>query len=156
MKDRYKNFDDFLNDNYDDITFAADIADWSTSTQDSIIGALKSAGVNLESLDDEQLIMDQLHAKLGNDRGREQALELSNEIATMQVKQMQSLRTMIGTQMQITSAYYEQQNAIDTAIRAKEMEYYYPADPADRIADTPTGDEGSYPNFVVTGTVPGG
>ena len=123
--DRYKDFDDFMQ-GYNRIGFAQDIRVWTQTTEDSIKNALEAAGIQMESLEDEESIMDQLYAKAQTTRGREQSLALANEIAAMNTRQMQSLRQLVATDMQIKAAYYQQETAMMKATEAASGEFYQP------------------------------
>lgn len=123
--DRYKDFDDFMQ-GYNQIDFSQDIRTWTETTEDSIKNALEAAGIQMESLEEEELIMDQLYAKAATTRGRDQVLALSNEIASMNVRQMQSLRQLFATDMQIKGAYFQQQIALIKSTEAASAEFYQP------------------------------
>lgn len=138
--DRYKDFDDFM-DGYNQIDFTQDIRNWTQTTEDSIKNALAAAGIQMESLDDEEAIMNQLYAKARTTRGREQSLAVANEIASMNVRQMQSLRQLVATDMQIKAAYYQQQNAMTKATESASAEFYQPTlvpDPRPVVGDGAT------------------
>ena len=125
--DRYKDFDDFIAGNYDRLTFSEDLRNWTQTTEDSIKSALTAAGVQLESLDEEDAIMRQLHAKAeSGGRGHQKALDVANEISVMAAQQMQSLRQLVATDMQIKAAYFQQETAIRQASEAASAEFFSP------------------------------
>ena len=123
--DRYKDFDDFMQ-GYNRIGFSQDIRTWTQTTEDSIKNALEAAGIQMESLEEEENIMNQLYAKAQTTRGREQSLSLANEISAMNTRQMQSLRQLVATDMQIKAAYFQQQTAMTKATEAASGEFYQP------------------------------
>lgn len=124
--DKYKNFEDFAQGNYDRVAFVEDIREWTGTTEDSIKNALEAAGLQLESLDEEENIMSQLYAKAQSADGRQQALDVANEVAHIGVRQMQSLRQLVATDMQIKAAYFQQETAIRKMSEAASAEYFDP------------------------------
>lgn len=123
--ERYRDFDDFL-EGYTQIEFTENIREWTQTTEDSIKNALMGAGIQLETLEEEENIMMQLYAKAQTTEGREQSLSLANEIAAMNVRQMQSLRQLVATDMQIKGAYFQQRTAQTKATEAAASEFYAP------------------------------
>ena len=125
--DRYKDFDDFMAADYDRIKWVEDIRQWTETTEDSIESALTAAGIQMESIDQEDQIMQQIYDKIdGGGEGHQKALDAANEISMMTAKQMQSLRQLVATDMQIKGAYYQQQTAIRKATEAAASEYFQP------------------------------
>jgi len=144
--DRYKSFDDFMV-GYENIDFAQDIRKWTQTTEDSISNALQAAGIQMESLEDEENIMNQLYARAENATGRQRALDIANEISTISVRQMQSLRQLVATDMQIKAAYFQQETAVRKATSAGKEEYYNSTVIAD---DPPPLGDGANHGFMTT------
>jgi len=149
IRDRYKSFDDFMLENYRHVDFSGDIRQWSETTRDSISNALQGAGIQLEAIENgEQSTMDAIYVNLQNAEDRQRTLDVANQIGHFNNKQLQSLRQLVATQMQIQAAYFEQQNAIQTVERAKYSEFLNPTlVPA--MAETIVGDEPVYPNITI-------
>jgi len=127
FRDRYKSFDDFMAADYDRIKWSQDIRAWTSTTEDSIKNALEAAGIQMESLDDEDQIMQQLYDKAqSGGKGHQKALDVANEINMMTAKQLQSLRQLVATDMQIKGAFFQQENAIRKATEAAASEYFEP------------------------------
>lgn len=141
--DRYKNFDDFMAADYDRIQWVEDIREWTETTEDSIENALIAAGIQMESIEEEDQIMQQIYDKIdGGGEGHQKALDAANEISMMTAKQMQSLRQLIATDMQIKASYFQQQTAIRKASEAAASEFYEPTltppDPAPALGNSRT------------------
>ncbi len=125
--DKYKNFDDFRALDYDHVKYTEDLKTWTQTTKDSIKNALTATGIAMEGLDDEEVIMQQLYAKARDGgEGRQKAIDVANEIAAINTKQMQSLRQLIATDMQIKAAYFQQETVKDEATAASKGEFYSP------------------------------
>jgi len=127
FQDRYKDFDTFMAGNYDRIKWVEDIRQWTETTEDSIESALTAAGIQMESIDDEDQIMQQIYDQINDGgQGHQKALDAANEINMMTAKQLQSLRQLVATDMQIKGAYFQQQTAIRKATEAATSEFYQP------------------------------
>lgn len=115
MNVKYKSWQDFLALNYGRDTFVADYRDWTKSTQDSIAAALQGAQVQMSSFADEENILRQLEERAATSRGRNDVMRVTGQIATAQVHQLQKLRQLVATNMQITASYFAQNNAVQSA-----------------------------------------
>lgn len=114
MDIKYKGWQDFLAINYGRDTFAADYRDWTKSTQDSIAAALQGAQIQMSSFADEDNIIRQLEARAATSRGRNDVMRVTGQIATAQVHQLQKLRQLVATNMQISASFFAQENAIQS------------------------------------------
>lgn len=81
---------------------------WSEQGFDSMRVAMRSAGMNVSSLSDEDDLLTQMVQRSQNASGRMQAAQAGNEIAAMQVQQMMRLRQLMNTQIQSQSMFYAQ------------------------------------------------
>ena len=147
MLERYKSFDIFMEENYQHVDFAADIRQWSETTRDSITKALKAAGIQVNDMDYEEGIMQQMYDNIENAEDRQATLDVANDIAHFNSKQLQSLRQLIATQMQITGSYYEQKNAIETAQQARMLEFMQPTLGDFPIIGVTIGNDPTFPNL---------
>lgn len=124
---KYKDFDDFMAPTYNQVQYTQDLKTWTQTTKDSIKNALTATGIAMEGLDDEEAIMRQLYAKAqGGGAGRQKAMDVANEIAAINTKQMQSLRQLVATDMQIKAAYFQQETVKSEATAAGKGEFYNP------------------------------
>lgn len=75
---------------------------WSDETKDASLAALRTAGAQMDQIDgSEASTINALQQHAQTAEGRKQALDASNEIAVEQVKQLQKLRQLMATQMQL-------------------------------------------------------
>lgn len=136
---RYKGYDEFVLANYDRATFVDDYANWTKTTQDSIGGALRAAGVLMESVADEEVIMQQLQARVTNADTRQQALQVASEVNLINGRQLGKLRELMAANMQVQSAFFQAQSSEEAARAAGRQKYFNP-DPADQAL--PPNDDG--------------
>lgn len=99
--------------------------DWAKAGFDNARIAIQAAGINVNSMADEDTLLDSLVQRSANAEGRMQAIQAGNEIAAQQVQQMQKLREMMATSITLQSNYYAQQtqqqagdNALDETYRS--------------------------------------
>lgn len=123
---RYKGYEEFIQDNYDRETFVGDYVEWASTTQDSISSALQSAGVLMESMADEEVIMQQLEARVTNAATRQQALQVASEVNLINGRQLGKLREIIAANMQVQSAFFQAQSSTDSARTAAKEKFYNP------------------------------
>lgn len=90
---------------------------WSTTTRDSVLGAMKVANLQATGYKDEQQALHALKQAAGSTGGQKEALDAANQIALAQVTQMQSLRELMVAQMQAEGTYMAAQTQ---ATRARE------------------------------------
>lgn len=74
---------------------------WSQSNRDSIIGALQAAKINTDNMSDESAVMQTIQSQLSSSQGALQALQAAGAIANQQVEQMQKLRQLVASQIQM-------------------------------------------------------
>lgn len=92
---------------------------WATSGLDNVRTAMKSAGMNVSSFDDEISMLNQIVSRSGSAAGRLQAIQAGNEIAAQNVQQLQKLRDMVATQITMQANFMATQTerqAVDDAI----------------------------------------
>lgn len=78
-------------------------AKWNDQTTDASLAALKAAGYQMNEIThgDEASIINALQQQSNGAGGRMQAIQAGNAIAVEQVKQLQKLRQLMATQMQL-------------------------------------------------------
>jgi len=79
---------------------------WTETGADAMRVAMKSAGMNVSAIDDEDAMLTRLVAASQSAAGRMQAIQAGNQIAAMQVQQMQKLRQMLNDMVQSQSYWY--------------------------------------------------
>ncbi|AXC16439.1 Conjugative transfer protein TrbJ (plasmid) [Acidisarcina polymorpha] len=91
---------------------------WSQTSLDSILGALKAAGLQNTQFDSEAATLNSLQAQSQSAVGRMQALEVGNEIADNEAQQLLKLRQLMMADIQSKAAFQSamiQQQATDQA-----------------------------------------
>lgn len=81
---------------------------WNEQGFETMRVAMRSAGMNVSSLADEDQLLSQMVERSQSASGRMQAIQAGNEIAAMQVQQMMKLRQLLNTQVQSQSMWYAQ------------------------------------------------
>jgi P-type conjugative transfer protein TrbJ len=78
---------------------------WSQTSLDSTLGALKAAGLQNSQFDSDEALLKTLQRQSQSAVGREQSLEVGNEIAENQAEQLMKLRQLMMADMQSKAAY---------------------------------------------------
>lgn len=84
---------------------------WSTSALDTLRGALASAGRNVADAPNVQAALDALRSSNDSAQGRLEALQIGNQIASLQVEEMTKLRQLFAAQINGQNAYLGAQEA---------------------------------------------
>jgi P-type conjugative transfer protein TrbJ len=78
---------------------------WSQTSLDSTLGALKAAGVQNSQFDSDSALLQSLKSQSQSAVGRMQAIEVGNQIAENQAEQLMKLRQLMMADMQSKAAY---------------------------------------------------
>lgn len=79
--------------------------DWSQTSLDSTLGALKAAGLQGQQLTSEQAVLSRLRGMAETSDGRLKALQVANQISEQQVQQLMKLRQLIMADLQSKQAF---------------------------------------------------
>jgi P-type conjugative transfer protein TrbJ len=104
---------------------------WTQTTLDTVVGAMRAAGLQSQQLNSEVALIKNLEAQSQSADGRLLALNVATQMADQQAQQMQKLREIMLADMQSKAAYYGtviQQQADQTAA-AQTFFQYVPAAP---------------------------
>ena len=104
---------------------------WAQTTLDTVIGAMRAAGLQGQQLNSEVALITNLEAQSQSADGRLLALNVVTQLADQQAQQMQKLREIMLADMQSKAAYYGtmiQQQADQTAA-SQNFFQYVPAAP---------------------------
>lgn len=96
---------------------------WSDQGNDNTRSALQAAGIQTNSMDDEQAMLQKLVLQSNTAGGQMQALQAANQIAAHQAQQIQELRMLIAQQTTLHANYMAQQNARQSAYDASDAFY---------------------------------
>jgi P-type conjugative transfer protein TrbJ len=94
--------------------------DLVNKTQNTLNGALQSAGSNANDFGNEQSRLNFLQKQVQNSQGQTQAIQAVSQIASEQVSQLQLLRQAVVTQTNAQTAYYAEQVQQQATARAEE------------------------------------
>jgi P-type conjugative transfer protein TrbJ len=79
--------------------------DWSQTSLDTTLGALKAAGLQGQQLTSEQAVLERLREMAQGSDGRLKALQVANQISEQQVQQLMKLRQLILADLQSKQAF---------------------------------------------------
>jgi len=105
-------------------TYASRYADWSQTNRETLIGTMRAANIQESQFSDEQSIMQTIEQKGKTANGRMEAIQVGNMIAAQQVSQMQKLRQLVMSQMQMQASFMAQQADDKDLQRAENKKYY--------------------------------
>jgi type IV secretion system protein TrbJ len=91
---------------------------WSTSVLDTLRGTLASAGRNVADAKDVQSALDALRDSNDGATGRLEALQIGNQIASLQVEEIAKLRQLFAAQINAQNAYLGAQEAKEAGAAA--------------------------------------
>ena len=100
----------------------------STSTRDTVNGALKSFGLQAKDLKNDEATMKQLQALSSSAVGQKAAIQAANEIALHQTHTLKKLQQTIMTQANMQGEFYAAQNTKEELQRAHEKAFMGKAD----------------------------
>lgn len=112
---RFPDFNNWMNQNFGAQNFMQSYRQWYTTQRDAISGALQVANLQAGQFQNENQVMAQLNAMGNNAQGRMQALQVGAQIANQQVQQMQKLRQLVMSQMNMQANFMAAEAAKDAA-----------------------------------------
>jgi type IV secretion system protein TrbJ len=86
-------------------TYYTQYRNWSQTTLDTTLGALRAAGLQGQQLQSEQTVLNSLRAMASSSGGRMEALQVMGQIAEQQVQQLMKLRELMLADMSSKQAY---------------------------------------------------
>lgn len=108
FKEQFGNYDSYLKANGQPTGNV--YKKWSEQSLSNAKTAMKAVGVNTSSFASEDAMLSQIVNRSQNATGRMQAIQAGNEIAAQNVQQLQKLRDLTATQIQLQSNYMAQQD----------------------------------------------
>lgn len=94
-----------------DGNFSEKFKTWTTTNQDTLGAAMRSAGMHRDSFESDTAALTALFNKTQSSQGTVAAVQTMSEINVMQVQQLQKLQDLIATQNVASSTYMAGQNA---------------------------------------------
>lgn len=96
---------------------------WSEQGRDNVKAALEAANLNTSTFESEGEQLDRMMTRSQTAVGRMQALQAGNEIASQNVQQLQKLRDLVATQINMQGNYLAQQGDRTAASEATEQQF---------------------------------
>ncbi|MFZ2316061.1 MAG: P-type conjugative transfer protein TrbJ [Gammaproteobacteria bacterium] len=81
---------------------------WSEQGRDNVKLAMKAADLNISTFDNEDIQLSRMVSRSHTAQGRMQAIQAGNEISAQNVQQLQKLRDLIATQINMQGNYIAQ------------------------------------------------
>ncbi|WP_375609674.1 MULTISPECIES: P-type conjugative transfer protein TrbJ [unclassified Bartonella] len=104
FKERYPGYENFLK-KIGKKSPIEDFRKWAKNGFSNARIAIEAAGINISSFDNENNFMRRLINRSATAKGRMQAIQAGNEIATQQVKQLQMLRELVANNITLQANY---------------------------------------------------
>lgn len=86
-------------------TYYTQYRNWSQTSLDTTLGALRAAGLQGQQLQSEQAVLNSLRAMASTSDGRMEALQVMGQVAEQQVQQLMKLRELMLADMSSKQAY---------------------------------------------------
>lgn len=86
-------------------TWFRDYRDWSQTSLDTTLGALRAAGLQSQQMQSEEAVLSALRNMARSSDGRMKALQVANQILEQQVQQLMKLRQLMMADLQSKQAY---------------------------------------------------
>lgn len=94
-------------------------SDWSTQNKDSINAVLSAAGIEDDTITNEEMNMDGLIEKSRNAEGNLQAAQAGNLLAAEEIKSLQRLRKLTADNSQLIANFYAKEQDKEDLDKAK-------------------------------------
>ena len=96
---------------------------WSAQGRDNVKTALEAANLNTSTFQSEDVRLGRMVARSQSGVGRMQAIQAGNEIASQNVQQLQKLRDLLATQINMQGNYMAQADDRKAASEAAEQQF---------------------------------
>lgn len=96
---------------------------WSQQGRDNVKTAMEATNLNTSTFESENAQLDRMVARSQSAIGRMQAIQAGNEIASQNVQQLQKLRDLLSTQINMQGNYMAQQGDRKAASEAAEQQF---------------------------------
>ncbi len=104
-------------------TYSDRYSDWSKTNMDSISSSMKAANLQSIQFQSEDEAMRSIEKLSKTSTGRNQAIQVGNMIAAQEVGQLQKLRSLIMSQMQMHAAFMSTQSSEKDLAKAKSQQF---------------------------------
>jgi P-type conjugative transfer protein TrbJ len=100
---------------------------WSQEASDNARYALKTANVQNSAMQNENALMQRLQGLSQTSQGRMEAMQIANMMAAQNIEQIQKLRQLMMSQLQMQANYYQLQQDKEDAMQAAHDRFFQPA-----------------------------
>lgn len=107
-------YPDYTQSGYGNTDYSAAYAKWNGTTLDTLSNSLQAAGLSAQDFRNEQSTLKTLQEQGRTATGRMQVLQISTEIASESVNQLQELKQLTATQASAQNAYMAYKVSKDT------------------------------------------
>ena len=125
---KYKGWEVYKDEVYNTGMFMDKYAEWSVINRDTVKAALKTIGIQASEVTSEKDLMLKLKQKSSTAEGNMQVLQVSNELSSVGVGQMQKMRQLLMTQTQMQAAFYaseqDEKDLLNAQAQAATMREY--------------------------------
>lgn len=121
----FPGFDSYLNQaaNSAEVPAQDRYQKWSQQGRDNVITAMEAANLNTSTFEPEDAQLARMVARSQSAVGRMQAIQAGNEIASQNVQQLQKLRDLMATQINMQGNYMAQQGDRQAVSEAAEQQF---------------------------------
>jgi P-type conjugative transfer protein TrbJ len=125
FNNQFPGFQSYLNgaSNSANLTPQEHYMNWSKQGRDNVKTALEAADLNTSTFESEDTRLDRMVARSQSATGRMQAIQAGNEIASQNVQQLQKLRDLLATQINMQGNYMAQQGDRKAMSEATEQKF---------------------------------
>jgi P-type conjugative transfer protein TrbJ len=124
LRARFGTFSTFSQSPLSSAQFSNKYADWSETNQDTIAGAMRAANLQYNDFSNEQSRLAAIQSMSQSSDGVNKSIQVANQIAVEQVQQMQKLRQLSMSQMQMTAAFQARYVAVEDAQKAARDKFF--------------------------------
>jgi P-type conjugative transfer protein TrbJ len=119
----------FTGQGYRGITYLEEYAEWSQTSLDTTLSALRAVGLQASQLENEQTVLQGLRELAVTADGRMQAIQVTNQIAEQNVQQLMKLRQLMMADISAKAAWQAEQTQRDMANTAAARRFFDYAPP---------------------------
>lgn len=125
FNNQFPNFQSYLNSaaNSTNLPTQDRYQSWSEQGRDNVRTALEAANLNTSTFESEDIRLDSIVTRSQSAVGRMQAIQAGNEIASQNVQQLQKLRDLLATQINMQGNYMAQQGDRKAISEATEQKF---------------------------------
>lgn len=122
---QFPGFESYLNQaaNSADVRARDRYQKWSEQGRDNVKAAMEAANLNTGTFESEDAQLARMVSRSQSAAGRMQAIQAGNEIASQNVQQLQKLRDLVATQINMQDNYMAQQGDRKAASEAAEQQF---------------------------------